>query len=514
LAFPVRSAAHERAAPRLALRGDVPVVLGTDPVSPSLATLFVERAVKHAERPLVLEPAGSTSYGEMLEQALGVAHGLGEAAPGKAGDHVALVLPNGRAFVAAFFGILLADRVPVPIDPRLHPREVSFLRRHCRTQATLTAAELGAVAGAATATHPVLDVATLTRTRGCALRSLQRGGRDAAAVLPTSGSTAAPKAVVLTHQGIQLNARRWCERYQLGSDDILCGMLSFLHSFGLTAWLVAAIDAGATVATVDEPFSGRVASIVAQRRATVFLAVGSYYRYLDSISCSSSDFATVRLFLTGACALPRSVAHAFALRFGRTIHQTYGLTEASPVVTANPLDGNRIDTVGPALGVELQVDEAGELFVRGDTIMAGYLDDPEATAACLSDDGWLRTGDLGRLDADGYLTILGRKKDLIVRGGEKIVPEEIEEALQEHPGVADAAVVGASDDRYEELPVAFVVLRDPSLEPAALLIFLRERIARYKVPREVHVVDGLPRTSNGKLLRRVLRERLQRGEGS
>ena len=180
------------------------------------------------------------------------------------------------------------------------------------------------------------------------------------------------------------------------------------------------------------------------------------------------------------------------------------------MVTANPLDDNRLGTIGPALpGVELRVVD-GELLVQGATVMIGYLDNPSATAACLSEDGWLATGDLARIDAAGYVTLLGRRKDLIVRGGEKIFPEELEEALRRHPDVADAAVVGLADPAFGEVPVAFIVARTPGapLEVAALDAHCRRELALFKVPRRYLAIDMLPRNPNGKLLKRELRERL------
>jgi acyl-CoA synthetase (AMP-forming)/AMP-acid ligase II len=190
--------------------------------------------------------------------------------------------------------------------------------------------------------------------------------------------------------------------------------------------------------------------------------------------------------------------------------QTYGLTEASPVVTANPPGDNRPGTIGPALpGIALRVVD-DELHVRGPTVMIGYLDNPAATAACLDDEGWLSTGDLARIEATGHVTLLGRKKDLIVRGGEKIFPDELEEALRRHPDVADAAVVGLADPAYEEVPVAFIVPREPGapLDIASLDTHCRRELALFKVPRRYLAIDVLPRNPNGKLLKRELRERL------
>jgi long-chain acyl-CoA synthetase len=215
------------------------------------------------------------------------------------------------------------------------------------------------------------------------------------------------------------------------------------------------------------------------------------------------------------------MAERFQQKFDRPILQTYGLTEASPVVTANPPEQNRPGTVGPPLaGVEIRLLNedgmviprgsavAGELCVRGDLVMNGYAKNPEATARCLSADGWLRTGDLARVDEAGYVTLLGRSKDLIVRAGEKIYPEEVEEALHRHPGVAEAAVVGAPDPVFEEVPVAFIVPAGAPLDGADLRAHCLDQLAAYKVPRRFVFTDKLPRNPNGKVLKKTLREAL------
>jgi long-chain acyl-CoA synthetase len=476
----------------------------------TLAALLRARAGEHAARPLLHTEDGTATYAEVLADAAKIA-GWILAAGIEPGAHVGILLPNGRQYVTALFGILLANAVAVPLDPRLRAPEIRFLAGHCRCRALLTGAP----------STPPLDLAgcpeiaclDALRADPAAPADLRRA-LDPAVVLATSGSTAAPKAVVLSHHNLLTNQRSVGDLYGFRSDDVFLTALSLFHSFGLTGCLLAAIDRGASVITAPDVQPARLAALAARHRATVFFATASLYPYLVRGAAPAGSFRTVRHFLSGAAPLAEATALAFRDRFGQDIIQTYGLTEASPVVTANPPSDNRVGTIGPALpGVELRVVD-DELHVRGETVMLGYLDNPVATAACLDDDGWLATGDLARIDVAGYVTLLGRKKDLILRGGEKIFPEELEEALRRHPDVADAAVVGLADPAFDEVPAAFIVPRAAGspLDIASLDAHCRRELALFKVPRRYLAIDVLPRNPNGKLLKRELRQRLASGK--
>lgn len=503
----------------------------------SLPALLLDAARARGDQPFLLhgprDAAGERSFAAIADDAGRAAARL--AAIVAPGDRVAVLLPAGPAYVAAVFGVLLAGGVAVPLDLRLHPREIGFLLAHCRCAALIAdgpAPELLSSHPPASPAPPgcraLAAAEILARSAPSPIDRPPPIAADAPAIiLPTSGSTAAPKAVVLSHRALLEDQRRFAARYALTEGDVLLGPLSLAHSFGLTALLLAALGAGASLLIPDDILPERLAALAFARRATVFIAAASYYQYLvRSAACAPGDLATVRLFLGGACALPGEIASAFRARFGAEILQTYGLTEAAPVVTANPPGENRPGTVGAPLdGVELRIlgedgaargpGEDGELCVRGPIVMLGYFDNAAATAACLGDDGWLRTGDLARVDADGYVTLLGRRKDLIIRAGAKIYPDEIEEVLQQHPGVAEAAVVGMADPAYEEVPVAFIVAagaRPP--DAAELRAFCRERLALYKIPRLFRAVEALPRGRTGKVLKATLRAWLAEGGGA
>lgn len=499
----------------------------------TLAALFAERAQALADKHFVYsfgpDEGGAVTFGEIERRALCIAAAIRAAnQPGvDQAPRAALLLPNGPLFVAAFFGALLAGCAVVPIDPRLRSREIRLHLERSGARALLTAFStltpdldvpdhcLALDAERLAAEPPPAQIDAISPARAAE-------PSDAAVILGTSGSTSAPKAVVLSHRSLLSNALAFSERYRFTEHDVLATVLSLSHSFGITACLLAALVTGARVALVDEPLPARVASLCARRGATVFLAAASFYQYLvRSEATSEADFPRVRHFIAGACSLPVEMAQRFQRKFNRPILQTYGLTEASPVVTANPPEQNRLGTVGTALpGAELRlIDErgdeipraegsTGELCVRGEFIMKGYDKNPEATARCLDAAGWLRTGDLARIDDAGYVTLLGRSKDLIVRGGEKIYPEEIEETLHRHAGVAEAAVVGAPDPVFEEIPVAFVVPAREGLDVAELRAHCRDQLAPYKIPRRFELVAELPRNPNGKILKRALRDAL------
>ncbi len=464
----------------------------------TLDALFLESCRAHPDRIALTDADGAHRYSALELRVRQWAASVGRLPQGP----IALLLANGAPFVSAFFGVLLAGRTVVPLDPRSTEREVRFLLEHCGCAAVI-GAFASPPAGCEVLSPDFADEHHREPEISC-------DSRAPAVVLCTSGSTASPKAVVLTHGNIIANTRSWIDRYQLSQDDVFVTALSLFHSFGMTACMVTSVALAAHLVVGEDAMPNRTLGILERHRATVFVAAASYYGWLlRSNDDRANAFATVRLCLSGACALPRPIAEGFEHRFGRSIIQTYGLTEASPVVTANPPAANHPGTVGTALmGVELRVED-GELLVRGETVMHSYLHNPDATRACMTTDGWLRTGDLASIDKEGYVTIVGRIKDLIVRAGTKIHPDEIEEVLLEHPDVLEASVVGAPDPVFEECPVAFVVVRlGADLNGQALLEFCRERLALHKVPKYVRTLDALPRNPNGKVMKRELRKLL------
>jgi long-chain acyl-CoA synthetase len=314
--------------------------------------------------------------------------------------------------------------------------------------------------------------------------------------------------VPLTHINLLSNARSLIARAGLTSDDAFLGVLPMFHAFGLTGSMVLPLLLGAEVTYQPRFHPERAAAAIAERKVTVFIAVPPMFGLLARARGHDDGLRGVRLPVSGGEALPPAYRESYRQRFGRDVLEGYGLTETSPVLAVNLPDANRPGTVGRALtGVQVRIGaDDSEIQVRGPGVMKGYHNRPQENAQAFTADGWFRTGDMGRLDADGYLSITGRIKELIIRGGEKIVPREVEEVLTQFAGVQEAAVIGEPDGDRGEAVVAFVVPGDVPPTPEALREFCRARLAEYKVPRRIVVARDLPRGPTGKLLKRALKD--------
>jgi long-chain acyl-CoA synthetase len=360
------------------------------------------------------------------------------------------------------------------------------------------------------------------RTKGEFPESHADPAMDVAVLQYSGGTTGTPKAAMLTHRNLVANALQ-CQawfRVSPGSATVLAA-IPFFHVYGMTVALNYPMMQGATIVLETRPDPSEILELIDRYRPTEFPGVPALYQAINQHpKLAHYDLRSIRVCLSGAAPLPVEVANRFEQLTGGHLIEGYGLTEASPVTHANPIAGERrIGTIGlpfPSTDqkvVDLEtgrrtlgVGEAGELLVKGPQVMLGYSRQPEETAAVLAD-GWLRTGDIATLDADGYATIVDRKKDLINVGGLKVYPREVEEVLYQHPSVAEAAVIGIPDEARGEVPMAFVVLKKGTAATGEELIqFVRARIAHYKAPRSVEFRTELPRSGVQKVLRRVLRE--------
>jgi len=341
---------------------------------------------------------------------------------------------------------------------------------------------------------------------------------DVAVLLFTSGTAGAPRAAMLTHGNLLANidqARSITSR--TGPGDVVYGVIPSHHIFGLNVVLGGSLAAGATVVLVQRFDPATALESIRARGVSVIPGVPTLWSAFAHFDEAPPDaFAGVRLALSGAAKLPVSVAERIEQRFGLRIAEGYGLTEASPIVTSSVGMTPVFGSVGRVLdGIELRlvdddgnealVGDAGEIWVRGPNVFAGYLDDPDATARVLTADGWLRTGDIGMCDEDGRLYLVDRAKDLVIVSGFNVFPAEVEEVLLAHPDVADVGVVGVPHPHTGEAVKAYVVVADgASLDEDALVEHCRDHLARYKCPAKILFVDELPRSLAGKLLRREL----------
>ena len=442
-----------------------------------------------------------------------------------AGDRIAVMLPNVPAFPIAFYGALRAGAVVVPMNPLLKSREIAFYLGDSGAKVLLAwhaaageAAKGAAAAGARMVVVDEPDARSLLADLFALHTAAERADDDDAVILYTSGTTGQPKGAQLTHANLRRNAELTASTLiKAGPDDVIMGCLPLFHVFGLTCGLNATIAGGGTLTLLPRFAPGRALEIISRDRVTVFEGVPTMYAaMLHHPGSADADVSSLRTCVSGGSALPVEILHGFEKTFGCMILEGYGLSETSPVASFNHPDADRKPgSIGtPVAGVQMRLagpdgadcpaGEIGEIAIRGHNVMKGYWGKPEATAEAIPD-GWFRTGDLARVDEDGYFFIVDRKKELIIRGGYNVYPREIEEVLYEHPAVAEAAVVGIAHDELGEEVGAAVTLKPGATATAdELQAFVKERVAAYKYPRQVWLVAELPKGPTGKILRRAV----------
>ena len=442
------------------------------------------------------------------------------------GDRVGLMLPNTPAFAIAFYGIMYRGAVAVPMNPLLKGREVSYYLSNSGAKALFATPAFAdeATAGAADvgARCWVVDDDGLMRLIADLPEHspVERGDDDVAVILHTSGTTGKPKGAMLTHGNLGRNAEVSVHTLvETGPDDVVMGCLPLFHVFGLTCGLNGSVLAGAMLTLIPR-FDPRKALEVIERDAvTVFEGVPTMYSALLSVADQAAAGATrsLRTCVSGGAALPVQVLTDFEKAFGCTVLEGYGLSESSPAAAFNhPNRPRKAGSIGtPIEGVEMRVvdldgvevpqGETGQIQIRGHNVMKGYWNLPDATKETITADGWLNTGDVGRIDEDGYFYIVDRTKDMIIRGGYNVYPREIEEVLYEHPAVAEAAVIGIPHDSLgEEVGAAVALKKGAAATANELRDYVKARVAAYKYPRVVWLVDALPKGPTGKLLKREI----------
>jgi long-chain acyl-CoA synthetase len=487
----------------------------------NLAQNLLDTAAKEGAHPALRMDDAHLDYDEFRDAALRVA-AAAQARGIEPGDRVGMVLPNVLAFPIVFYGALLAGAAVVPMNPLLKAREVEYYLRDSGARLVVTGEQSAGPVSEAAATvgieavsvGPALPVALMADEP--LATPTERADDDTAVILYTSGTTGQPKGAELTHAGLNSNARTTQETLLEGSpDDVIMGCLPLFHVFGLTCSLNASVLAGATLTLIPRFDGGKALTVVERDGVTVFQGVPTMFSaMLHQPDATSHDMSSLRLCVSGGSAMPVEVMRSFEETFGCIVLEGYGLSETSPVASFNhPHAERKAGSIGtPIRGVEIRLvddegndtpaGEVGEIAIRGENVMKGYWNRPEDTATAIPD-GWFRTGDLARQDEDGYFFIVDRKKEMIIRGGYNVYPREIEEALYEHPAVAEAAVIGIKHpDLGEEVAAAVALKPGASAEPAELQAFVKERVAAYKYPRHLWVVDALPKGPTGKILRR------------
>ena len=532
-----------------------------------LLSEFVAERVRRWARSTALVYYGATwSYERFWQESERLAASLAHEGVGP-GDRVALYLPNCPAYPIAFFAVLRLGAVVVQVSPLYLGQDLVRLLQDSRPKALVTLEFLypNLAKVRRDAAVPAVFVARLRELYPWYLRPFVNGvmrkqklptefptdpdvrswrsairtpgtqplwkgdpATTVAVLQYTGGTTGRPKAAMLSHRNLVANVVQGlaCNTTREPGKEVVIASIPFFHIFGLTVALLLGLADGATIVMQTRPEIRELLKLIDRYQPTQFPGVPALYQaFNQQPDLGKFNIRSIRFCLSGSAALPMEVARRFEALTGAALVEGYGLSEASPATHVNPIEGERRpgsiglplpDTyeriVDPEVrGKALGTDEVGELEVKGPQVMLGYYHQPDETALVLAD-GWLKTGDIARIDADGYCFIVDRKKDMINVSGMKVYPREVEEVLFQHPAVADAAAIGVPDVEHGEVVKAFVVKRpDASVTAEELIAFVRDRIAHYKAPRSVEFRDSLPRSGVQKVLRRALRESSQPG---
>ena len=463
----------------------------------------------------------------------------------KKDDKVAILLRNSKEFIISFLGIGKLGAVPVPVNTFLKPNELQFILNHSDAKILITETEFEDKIKQILDKTQIQKVIWKDKTEDLDKDNIafeecltikdyehilpQADLDDIAVILYTSGTTGQPKGVMLSYRNIFSNIVNIEKVVPLSHKDRFIVYLPMFHTFTLTATVLMPLYFASPIVIIRSilPFSNILKQTLL-KRVTVFMGVPEVFNALSKANLPwyFMWFNSLKAFVSGGAPLPEATLKRMKEKFPKVpLLEGYGLSEASPVVSVNRLEKQKPLSVGPPLPdyqvkivndefIELKAGEIGEIIVKGDNVMKGYYKNPQATEETVIN-GWLLTGDLGYLDEEGYLYIVDRKKDLIISKGINIYPREIEELLNQHEYVDMCAVVGKKDEIHGEIPVAFIQLKEDApkdINPNIFKSFLKDKLANYKIPKKFIILDELPKNATGKVLKRVLREKLNNGE--
>jgi acyl-CoA synthetase (AMP-forming)/AMP-acid ligase II len=498
----------------------------------TIPALVARAAAEFGDREALVDGESRWTFAELADEVYRCA-GAMIAAGVSPGDRVALWAPNGHRFVVASLGAVTAGAVLVPVNTRFKGDEAGWILGKSGARLLLVengflghdylAMLRGAAAERRTVLHTIIDLgrdwadflghgAEVAREDVLA-RAAGVGADDIADMFFTSGTTGRPKGVMCAHEQNLRVFSAWCARVGLRAGDRYLIVNPMFHTFGYKAGVLACLLRGATMVSVPWFDVAAVSRLIAAERITVLPGPPTLYAsLLAGLSAGGADLSSLRLAVTGAAVVPVALIERMRAELFPEVVIAYGLTESCGTVTVgDPAMAPELmaRTVGTAIeGTEVTIAGNGEVLVHGYNVMRGYFDDPLATSEAIDADGWLHTGDVGVLDAEGNLSITDRLKDVYISGGFNVYPAEVEQVITRHPAVSEAAVVGVPDSRLGEVGVAYVVVRAGlAVRDMELIGFCGERLANFKVPRVVRVVDALPRNASGKVLKYELRSR-------
>ncbi len=494
----------------------------------SLLRPILLQALKHPRQVAVIDDRSTYSYAKLAAASFFIAREIKKTTDAR---HVGVLLPTSGAFPLTVLGAWLAGRVPVPLNYLLSKEELQYVIRDSDIDTVITSTQMLEFIGGAEVIPDGIQIVELEKVNFKGIPPLRwppnPSDDDLAVLLYTSGTSGKPKGVMLTHGNIQSNAFAAVEHANITKADTFLGVLPQFHSFGLTVLTLLPLVIGAKVVYTARFVPRKIISLIEEHKPDIFIAVPSMYGALLSVKSAGPDsFKSIRLAVSGAEPLPDATYDAFKERFDVGLLEGYGLTETSPATNWSTPDKNKRHSVGTALpGVGnyivdnenkiLGPNEEGEIILTGPNLMKGYYKLDEQTAeviTTITPPGSnktvraFRTGDIGKLDDEGYLYITGRKKEMLIVGGENVFPREIEEIINTHPSVAASAVIGKQDGMRGEVPIAFVELHeDAAFDEAGIRNHCRASLAQFKVPKEIRVLEKLPRNPTGKIMRRALK---------
>ncbi len=502
--------------------------------------IIAHHGKKRKRKPAFLVDETKIPYGELLAGADKLAAFLAKQGIGK-GDKVALFLRNSPEFVYSLFAISKLGAVIVPVNTFLKAEELDYILQDSGAKALVASMvheKVVDASHASTLCNFIIWEGETFREKGeqhIAFAKTQEIEEEVeatpssldecAVIIYTSGTTGKPKGAMLSNRNVLSNAESGRRTINVKPKDRAIVFLPMFHSFTFSIGVMLPMYVGASIVIIKSitPFSN-IFKQVLTKRVTIFFGIPDVYNALAKAKLPwyFMWFNRIRAFISGAAALQPKTLDAMAKKFKRaTLLEGYGLSEASPAVCMNTFKKQKAGSVGTALwGYEMKVvDEEmnelprgaiGDIIVKGDNVMMGYLGRPEATAETIVN-GWLLTGDMGYMDDEGFLFIVDRKKDLIISKGINIYPRELEEVIDKFEGIKASAVIGIEDEKNGEIPIVYIELEEDveNLDEAGLKAYMREHLANYKIPKQIHVIDELPKNATGKVLKRVLKENLQ-----
>lgn len=488
---------------------------------------FLPWAASHPQNIALNDAQRAIRYGELDAIIESVARRLREAGV-RAGDRVLMVAENSVALAVCILAASRLDAWSATVNARLSAREIDNFQSHSGARRALYFSAVspqakvhGQERGAQAVDWPGIGDLLLGPLNEQAVPEPveEDGARQVATLVYTSGTTGAPKAVMLTHANLLFIGANSCKMRRMTPSDVVYGVLPLSHVYGLSSLLVAALTSGAALRLVPRYQPAELAQALAEQGITIMHGAPAMYAKLLEWSESNGmplRAPNLRVAQSGGAPLTQPLKQAFEKAFGLVLQNGYGMTESAPSICQTRLEAPRTDcSVGQAIpGIEVKLhrdkekdaDDVGELWVRGPNVMKGYYHAPELTAGAITADGWLRTGDLARIESDGAVFIVGRSKEMIIRSGFNVYPVEVEQVLNAYPGVVQSAVVGREVEGNEEVVAFLEASQDEAIDLDALRAYLKANLSPYKIPSEIIVLDHLPAAATGKVLKNELQQ--------